>query len=113
MGVLPHPPSPALSPYPDGVQSYMLVSAHVGDALGEGGFAVIGMKELFKIVDELPHDQKRQLLQRLEWSLREQNPVRVPARSWHDSLRATYGILSDDPIERPPQPPLEEREPVE
>ncbi len=32
---------------------------------------------------------------------------------WHTALRATYGILSDDPIERPPQLPLEDRERIE
>ncbi len=32
---------------------------------------------------------------------------------WHTALRATYGILADDPIERPEQLPLEEREPLE
>ena len=25
---------------------------------------------------------------------------------WHTALRATYGILADDPIERPPQLPV-------
>lgn len=30
-----------------------------------------------------------------------------------EQLRATYGILADDPIERPPQPPFEMREPIE
>lgn len=32
---------------------------------------------------------------------------------WQAELRATYGILADDPIERPPQLPLEEREELE
>jgi hypothetical protein len=31
---------------------------------------------------------------------------------WHQALRDTYGILKDDPIERPPQLPLEERDPI-
>jgi len=37
----------------------------------------------------------------------------VRETDWHTALRATYGILADDPIERPPQLPLEEREPIE
>ncbi len=32
---------------------------------------------------------------------------------WHTFLRETYGILADDPIERPPQGDYEEREPLE
>ena len=27
---------------------------------------------------------------------------------WHTALKATYGILKDDPIERPPQLPIDE-----
>jgi hypothetical protein len=32
---------------------------------------------------------------------------------WHTALKATYGILADDPIDRPPQLPFEERDPIE
>jgi len=32
---------------------------------------------------------------------------------WHTFLRETYGILADDPIERPAQGDYEEREPFE
>lgn len=32
---------------------------------------------------------------------------------WHAALLATYGILADDPIERPPQLPLEVRDEIE
>ncbi len=32
-----------------------------------------------------------------------------PKTDWHMFLRETYGILKDDPIERPPQLPLEGR----
>ncbi|MBC8099247.1 MAG: hypothetical protein H7Y11_07370 [Armatimonadetes bacterium] len=38
----------------------------------------------------------------------------IPAQTdWRMALRATYGILADDPIERPPQLPLTERESCE
>ena len=37
----------------------------------------------------------------------------VRQTDWHTALRATYGILADDPIERPPQLPLEQRERIE
>jgi hypothetical protein len=71
------------------------------------------MQEIFELVDQLPRDKKRQLLRRLKQSLDEQKTSSVSTRRWRDSLRATYGILADDPIVRPPQPPLENREPIE
>jgi len=37
----------------------------------------------------------------------------VQPAHWRAALKATYGILADDPIERPPQLPVEERDPVE
>ena len=37
----------------------------------------------------------------------------IDKTDWHAALCATYGILADDPIERPPQPPLEMHEPIE
>jgi hypothetical protein len=61
------------------------------------------MREIFELVDQLPRDKKRQLLRRLKQSLDEQKTSSVSTRRWRDSLRATYGILADDPIVRPPQ----------
>ena len=37
----------------------------------------------------------------------------VRQADWHDALKATYGVLADDPVERPPQPSLEERDPIQ
>lgn len=38
----------------------------------------------------------------------------VDARGWPTGFfERTYGALADDPIERPPQLPLEERDPIE
>ncbi|MCC6457663.1 MAG: hypothetical protein IT328_22095 [Caldilineaceae bacterium] len=37
----------------------------------------------------------------------------VQQTDWHTALKATYGVLADDPIERPSQLPLEEREQIE
>lgn len=37
----------------------------------------------------------------------------APKSDWHAFLRETYGILADDPVERPPQGNYEEREPLE
>lgn len=36
-----------------------------------------------------------------------------PSLSWHEFIDKTAGSLADDPIERPQQPPLDEREPLE
>lgn len=30
--------------------------------------------------------------------------------SWHDFVNRTYGMFADEPIERAPQPPMQERE---
>ena len=32
---------------------------------------------------------------------------------WHQALRGSYGILKDDPIKRPAQLPLEERDSID
>jgi hypothetical protein len=63
--------------------------------------------QLFNEIDQLPTSEKWRLvnhiLQTLEHEQRKSD-------NWQDKLKATYGILADDPIERPPQLPLEERE---
>lgn len=41
-------------------------------------------------------------------------PQAVDAKGWPVGFfDRTYGALADDPIERPPQLPLEERDPIE
>jgi hypothetical protein len=57
-----------------------------------------------------PQDRLR-LVERLAATLHAD--IRKDDSDWHTALRATYGILKDDPIERPPQLPLEERDPIE
>ena len=54
-----------------------------------------------------PQDRLR-LVERLAASLHTA-VVQTPT-DWHQAVRNTYGILKDDPIERLPQLPLEERE---
>ncbi|MCI0714111.1 MAG: hypothetical protein L0154_28400 [Chloroflexi bacterium] len=56
-----------------------------------------------------PQDRLR-LVERLAATL--QTELKPVKSNWHAALRATYGILKDDPIERPPQLPLEERDPL-
>ncbi len=70
--------------------------------------------QLFAEVEHLPAAEKWRLVKHVLRSLEQAQTVTpAPPSDWHDFLRATYGILADDPIERPPQLPLEEREPLE
>jgi hypothetical protein len=57
-----------------------------------------------------PQDRLR-LVERLAATL--QANIRTEKSDWRATLRSTYGILKDDPIERVPQLPLEERDPIE
>lgn len=65
---------------------------------------------VFEQVQKLSPTERLRMLALLAASL--ENEL-VEKTDWHAALRATYGILADDPIERPPQPPLETREPIE
>lgn len=65
---------------------------------------------LFEQVQSLSTVQRLRMMELLAVSL--QADVVKPT-DWHAALNATYGILADDPIECPPQLPLEEREPLE
>lgn len=61
--------------------------------------------------ERLSAQDRLRLVERLAATL--QTEIATRPADWHQALRDTYGILRDDPIERPPQLPLEEREPVE
>jgi len=65
---------------------------------------------LFEQVQKLSPSQRLRMMELLTVTL--QTDL-IRQTDWHTALRATYGILADDPIERPPQLPLEEREPIE
>lgn len=65
---------------------------------------------LFEQVQKLSTTQRLRMMELLAVSLQTDF---VQETDWHTALRATYGILADNPIERPPQLPLEEREPIE
>lgn len=65
---------------------------------------------LFEQVLKLPPADRLRMVELLAITL--QSDLR-PQSDWHTALRATYGILADDPIERPAQLPLEDREPIE
>lgn len=59
----------------------------------------------------LSAQDRLRLMEQLAASL--QSEIATTRFDWHQALRDTYGILKDDPIERPEQLPLEERDPIE
>lgn len=67
-------------------------------------------ESLFEKVQQLSIAERLRMMELLAATLK---PELVRPMDWHAALRATYGILADDPIERPPQLPLEERDTVE
>lgn len=74
---------------------------------------MLRLQDLYKEVEQLPVSEKWQLVRHVLQSLEEERGVSGPGRGWQERLRALHGVLADDPLERPPQLPLEEREPVE
>jgi hypothetical protein len=71
--------------------------------------ADITLDNLFEQARQLNHIERLRLMERLAASL--QADLSRPT-DWQAALRETYGILADDPIERPEQPALEERDPL-
>lgn len=65
---------------------------------------------LFEQVQSLSAAQRLRMMELLAVNL--QSEVTRPT-DWHTALKATYGILADDSIERPPQRPLEDRDLLE
>jgi hypothetical protein len=51
------------------------------------------------------------LIEQLAASL--QSEIVTPASDWYQALRDSYGILKDDPIERPEQLPLEDHDAID
>jgi hypothetical protein len=71
------------------------------------------MSELLDEVERLPSAEKWQLVRHVLRSLEHEQVAPAPGPSWHDRMLALYGVLADVPLERPPQLPLVEREPIE
>lgn len=71
-------------------------------------------EEAVSLADQLSLAEKARLIEHLSIRLRHDLEVEAFRRMpWHDFLERTSGLLADDPIERPPQLPLEERSPLE
>lgn len=70
--------------------------------------------EILNRADQLSLADKARLLEHLSTALRHDLEVEAFRRMpWQEFIERTAGILADDPIERPPQLPLEEREALE
>ena len=74
---------------------------------------MLRLHDLYKEVEQLPVSEKWQLVRHVLQSLEEEQSVSDTGPGWQARLRALYGVLGDDPLERPLQLPLEEREPIE
>ena len=65
------------------------------------------------VLTQLPLAEKARLIEHLSAALRQNLEVEAYQRmDWHEFIERTAGSLADTPIERPPQPPLENREPL-
>jgi hypothetical protein len=67
---------------------------------------------LFDEVSRLPSAEKWQLLRRLLDDLEAEKQV-TRREDWAIFVNRMYGALADDPIARPPQLPLTERDPID
>lgn len=74
---------------------------------------MINVEDLYTLVDQLPIVEKQRLIEHVQKSIRHESVFIASEEERHRELQALYGILADDPIERPEQPPLEERDPIE
>jgi len=71
-------------------------------------------QEVVEIADQLSVAEKARLIEHLSIALQQAlQSDAMPELSWQEFINQTAGSLADDPIERPPQLPLETREPLE
>jgi len=71
-------------------------------------------QEIIKLTGQLSAAEKVRLIEYLSVVLQQELKKDVsPTLSWAEFIDQTAGSLADDPIERPPQLPLENREPLE
>lgn len=71
------------------------------------------LRELLPVVDRLTTAEKWQLVRYILLTLEHDLSTHGSESDFHQSLRESYGSLADHPIERAPQPPLEERDPID
>jgi hypothetical protein len=71
------------------------------------------MSDLVGTIDQLSVAEKWRLVKHILATLEHAHLVPMSQDEYQQRLRETYGSLSDDPMERPPQLSFEEREPLE
>jgi hypothetical protein len=70
------------------------------------------LQQLFEEVEHLPVTEKWLLVRHLLDNLEEEKKDLI-REDWTSFVDRMYGALADDPIERPSQLPLTEREPID
>jgi hypothetical protein len=73
---------------------------------------MVTIDRLFDEVSRLPSAEKWQLVRRLLDELEAEKQA-TKREDWVAFVNRMYGALADDPIERPPQLPLTERDPID
>lgn len=75
---------------------------------------MLAYRDVQTLAEQLdPNDQVR-LIQHLSQLVGQHFELEAyKTMPWHEFIERTAGSLSDSPIERPPQPPYETREPLE
>lgn len=66
---------------------------------------------VMQMADQLSLSDKARLIEHISASLSQALELEAYRRMpWHEFIELTAGSLAESPIERPPQPPYEERE---
>lgn len=72
----------------------------------------MSIQQLLREAEKMSTADKWQLVRYLLDELQEAEKTTEP-ESWEDFVNRMYGALADDPIERPEQLPLTERDPID
>lgn len=70
------------------------------------------LQNLLDEVERLPVAEKWQLVRYLLDDLEAEKQANAP-EDWASFVNRMYGALTNDPVERPPQLPLTERDPID
>jgi hypothetical protein len=75
---------------------------------------MLAYQEVQTLAEQLPASEQLRLIQHLSHLVGQHLELEAyKTMPWHEFIERTAGSLSDSPIERPPQPPYETREPLE
>lgn len=72
----------------------------------------MSIQDIIRQTDQLPTSDKWRLVRHLLAEL-EDAKQDTPQEDWASFVARMYGALADDPIERPPQLPLTERDAID